>query len=125
MVIFARYFRVSHLVKKLFKHIVILLFLPVFGWAQLAELGLYGGTSNFVGDVGYGFIPKGYSAGLVFRYQFDERYGLRVQGTYGKVSAQDSDSPSKFKTNRNLEFESAIFEGALMIEFNFFKYITG
>jgi hypothetical protein len=125
MVIFARNFGVSHRVKKLFKHIVILMFLPVFGWAQLAELGLYGGTSNFVGDVGYGFIPKGYSAGLVYRYQFDERYGLRVQGTYGKISAQDSDSPAKYKTNRNLEFESSIFEGALMIEFNFFKYITG
>ena len=111
--------------KKLYKHIVILLFLPVFGWAQLAELGLYGGTSNFVGDVGFGFLPSGYSAGLVYRYQFDERYGLRLQGTYGKVSARDSDSPSKFKTNRNLDFESSIFEGALMIEFNFFKYITG
>ena len=93
--------------------------------AQLSEIGLYGGTSNFVGDVGNAFKPSGYSAGLIFRFQFDERYSIRFQGTYGFVQAYDSEASSDFKVNRNLEFESNIIEGAAIVEFNFFEFITG
>lgn len=118
-------FGYTSFVNKLFVHIVFAVLLPVFGSAQLAEIGVFGGASNFAGDVGYGFIPKGYAVGLVFRHQFDERYSLRVQGNYGQISANDADAMTKYKQNRNLEFQSDIWEGAFMIEFNFFKYITG
>lgn len=99
--------------------------LPIFGMAQLTEIGGYGGVSNFVGDVGNGFIPKGYSAGIIYRFQFDERYSIRAQAMFGKVSANDADASSDFKVNRNLTFESDILEVAIMGEFNFFEFITG
>jgi len=99
--------------------------LPIFGMAQLTEIGAFGGASNFVGDVGNGFIPKGYSAGIIYRFQFEERYSIRAQAMYGKISANDADASPAYKVNRNLNFESSVFEIAVMAEFNFFEFITG
>ncbi len=99
--------------------------LPIFAMAQLSELGVYGGISNFVGDVGNGFIPAGYSTGLIYRFQFNERYSIRAQAMYGKVIGNDAEAFSDFKINRNQNFESSIWELAIMGEFNFYEFITG
>lgn len=93
--------------------------------AQLSEVGVFGGTTLFMGDVGNAIMPQGYVVGGIYRFQFNEYYSVRFQGMYGKTAGQDAQATSDFKVNRNQSFESTIIEGAAMIEFNFFEYVTG
>ncbi|MCT4622419.1 MAG: DUF6089 family protein [Schleiferiaceae bacterium] len=111
--------------KRLILHTIFAFAFPLTMLSQLAEIGVQGGMSNFVGDVGNSFVPSGYNVGLIYRYQFDERYALRFHGMYGEISGYDNQATSDFKKNRNLDFQSSIWEGAALVEFNFFEYVTG
>lgn len=95
--------------------------------AQLTEIGIGAGGTQFLGDVGnYGpTLPQEFYAGAEFRYQFDEHYAIRVSGNYGKLSADDAYSSLDYRLDRNQAFRSSIFEGAMIFEFNFLPYITG
>lgn len=95
--------------------------------AQYSELGVFGGMSHFIGDVGhYGIhLPQGYSTGIFFRNQFNEYYSIRGQFMYGLVANDDALSNLAYRQNRNLNFQSTIYEGAIILEFNFFEYETG
>lgn len=95
--------------------------------AQYSELGVYGGGSHFIGDVGnYGIhLPQGYSTGLIFRNQFNDYYSVRAHFMYGTISNNDKFSSLDYRNVRNLNFASEIFEGALIMEFNFFEFETG
>jgi len=95
--------------------------------AQYSEVGAFGGASHFIGDVGnYSFhAPQGYAVGLFFRYNFDRHWALRAQFNYGYIGNADSLSNWSSRVNRNLHFESPIWEGALLVEFNFLEYEPG
>ncbi len=95
--------------------------------AQYSEVGVFGGASNFIGDVGnYSIhVPQGYAAGLFFRYNFDRHWALRAQINYGYIRNADSLSNWPSRVNRNLHFESPIWEGAIIAEFNFLEYEPG
>lgn len=96
-------------------------------WGQYSEVGVFGGGTNFIGDVGdYGFhIPKDFAYGGFYRYNFDRHWALRASINYGRVRNADSLSSYDYRVNRNLSFESSILEGSLMLEFNFLEYETG
>jgi hypothetical protein len=100
---------------------------PVLVQAQLAELGVFAGGTHFLGDVGNQSIhlPQGWVTGMSFRYQFNEHYGLRFQGCIGELRNDDALSGWVSKQERNLSFRTPIWEAAVLIEFNFFEYITG
>ncbi|HCQ15420.1 MAG TPA: hypothetical protein DIU20_04105 [Cryomorphaceae bacterium] len=109
----------------IFKILLASLWLPAYG--QYTEVGLFGGGSNFIGDVGdYGIhIPKGYAVGGFVRYNFNERWALRLQFNYGYIANEDSSSSFGYRLNRNLHFRSHILEGSLMGEFNFLDFEPG
>lgn len=106
-------------------YIIAFMLFPLVAFSQLAEIGVFGGTTLFMGDVGHPVKPKGYVVGGIYRFQFDEYYALRFHGMYGKTAGYDAEATSDFKINRNQSFESDLIEGAVLIEFNFFEYITG
>lgn len=112
---------------KLFIFKILLLFICLRSNAQYSEVGIFGGGSHFIGDVGhYGLhVPKGYGAGVFFRYNFDRRWSLKVQANYGYIRNEDSTSGIASRVNRNLHFESTIIEGSITAEFNFFEYEPG
>lgn len=95
--------------------------------AQYSEVGLFVGGTNFIGDVGdYGFhLPKGPAAGIFYRYSFNDHWALRVQGNYGQITNGDSLSDFAERINRNLSFRSEIWEGNVMLEFNFLPFDPG
>ena len=110
------------------KALVIILFaFSTASFGQLAELGLFGGATNFMGDVGPSglYPPQGWVAGLNFRYQFNEHYGVRLSGNYGTVAADDANSNWESRQDRNLSFQSTLWEASIMMEINFFDYVTG
>lgn len=95
--------------------------------AQYSEIGLFGGGTNFIGDVGdYDFhLPKDFAAGIFYRYNFNNHWAIRVQGNYGRVRNADSLSDYADRLNRNLSFESEIWEGYAALEFNFLEFEPG
>src|SRR5690606_6961176 len=95
--------------------------------AQYSEIGVFGGGTNFIGDVGdYDFhLPKDFSAGIFYRYNFNRHWAIRVQANYGRIRNADSLSDYVDRLNRNLSFESEIWEGYAALEFNFLEFEPG
>jgi hypothetical protein len=92
---------------------------------QVSELGITGGVSYYVGDLNplrhypANTHPAG---GILYRYNFDPRYALRVQGLYTRLEAYDSDADDPLQQRRNLGFRTNLFEAAALLEINFLKF---
>lgn len=93
------------------------------GW----ELGGWIGGSNYFGDLNTNYrLNRAHpAAGILTRYNFNDRLALRIGASYGKISATDADSKNEFERRRNLSFRSNIVDGAMLLEFNFMPYMHG
>lgn len=91
------------------------------------EIGLFGGGTNFIGDVGnYGIhTPQGGVIGVYFRHQFNYHYAIRGQFSFGRIANDDALSDMPDRVFRNLHFRSNIYEGIVVGEVNFFEYLPG
>lgn len=106
--------------------ILSLLFPSLATKAQVSELGITGGLTYYIGDLNtkhYYNAKPGF--GLVYRYNFNERYAFRLQGLYSRLEAFDSDSPDPNAQYRNLSFTTSLIEVAGLLEINFFPYRAG
>jgi hypothetical protein len=92
-----------------------------------SELGVLLGGSYYIGDLNQfrHFHRTQPAAGLIYRYTYHTRLALRANLTYGKVMASDADASQAINQNRNLSFESNIFEVAGGIEFNYMPFFLG
>lgn len=93
--------------------------------AQRNEIGVFMGTSYYLGDLNPSkhFLLCKPAAGIIYRYDFNERWALKISGLYGTVEGDDA--VAKFNEERNLSFKSGIFEVSPQLELNFLPYITG
>lgn len=95
--------------------------------ASRSELGFMLGASTYLGDLNQ-FIPfkRAHPAGgIVYRYNVNPRMAIRLNATYGKVSAVDAESSEALNRSRNLSFYSDIYEVAGGVEFNYFPFQLG
>ncbi len=95
--------------------------------AQFSEFGLMGGVSYYMGDLNpetpfKQVMPAG---GIFYKYNFNERFSVRGAFTLGYLKGYDSKSKVASQLERNLNFESWIYDFAITGEFNFFKYAPG
>ncbi len=92
--------------------------------AQLYELGVLAGGSNYVGDVGREFYiyPSNYFVGGIFKHNVNKRFALRLAGTYTELKANDKQAFSKVRRDRGYKFSNRIFEASAGIEFNYWKF---
>ena len=91
--------------------------------AQGLEVGLFGGGSNYNGDlsdVRVNLSETHPAFGGFLRYNFTQRFALRLGLTYGQVSESDANSIIDYRKIRNLSFRSNIYEAALLAEVNLF-----
>lgn len=88
------------------------------------ELGGWLGSSFYFGDLNTTLrIQKpGLALGVLGKYNFNSRISIRTSFNYGHVGADDATSTNNFEHNRNLSFESNIFDFTNVIEFNFFRF---
>jgi len=95
--------------------------------AQHFEAGVVFGTSGYSGDL----ISRGFPqyiqslrlAGGVFgRYNFNDHFSARAGVNIGSISGSDFKGKEEFEVNRQLEFESSLFEANLLAEFNILGY---
>ena len=113
--------------------LTILFILPFLVCAQQSnfrsksELGFMIGGSYYIGDLNQykHFYNTQLAGGLVYRYNVHSRLSIRGNFNYGKVKASDADSKLNIMQNRNLNFESKIFELAGGVEFNYFPFRIG
>lgn len=89
------------------------------------ELGGWLGTSLYFGDLNTNINLKnpGLALGLLAKYNYNSRVSLRAGLSYANVSANDAESDNNFQRNRNLSFESTIWDMTAGVEFNFLPLI--
>lgn len=95
------------------------------GYVHLGEFGVTLGAGHYFGDLNTrgGLQRPKPALGIFFRKQFGNYVGLRVAGRYTQVSYSDIYSKNDYQRNRNLSFNSEIFEFAVQGDFNFFKFV--
>lgn len=91
------------------------------------EVGLWLGGGHYFGDLNttYRIDRPGLAAGLVGRYNFNNRLSFKMTAGYGRLEAWDADSENPFQLARNLSFRSDVIDGSFQIEFNFLPYVHG
>jgi len=96
-----------------------------FLFSQHSELGIFGGTSYYVGELNPSvqIINEVRPAvGIFYRKNLGYRYSIRVGANYGKLSASDKLNSGELSKFRELSFSSSVIEGYTTLEFNFLPY---
>ncbi|HEV9035613.1 MAG TPA: DUF6089 family protein [Puia sp.] len=94
--------------------------LPLFAHAQW-NVNLYGGFSNYIGDLQsspYTTKQSNGSFGAGIQYDLSSHISLLSNLTYGRISAADGYSNQADLRARNLNFESVIKEWNVLAEYN-------
>lgn len=95
--------------------------------ASRSELGFMLGGTYYTGDMNQ-FMPfknTHLAGGIIYRYNVHSRLSLRGTFLYGKLSGDDSESREALNRDRNLSFQTNIFELAGGLEFNYFPFQLG
>jgi hypothetical protein len=89
------------------------------------EVGLFIGDSYYLGDLNpdVHFRMAQLAYGVVGRYNFDDRWSIKLGVTRGEVKGNSG--KTNFLPGRDLNFVSPITDFSVMGEFNFFPYFTG
>src|SRR6186713_1250783 len=107
------------------KKILVLFFCLVFQNvlnAQINELGVFLGGSNFIGDVGKtNYIsPNELAIGIIYKWNKSPRHSYRFSYMQSTISGNDLDSEVPGRNLRGYSFKNNIKELTAGMEFNFF-----
>lgn len=95
---------------------------------QTGEIGISFGAAHYFGDLNpdsHLNRPKP-SVSVFFRKQYGNYVALRVAGHFAQLGYSDIyNTQNQFELQRNLSFNTNIFELAVQGDFNFFKYVPG
>lgn len=87
------------------------------------NVNLYGGFSNYIGDLqhrAYSTVESNGSFGAGLQYDLSGHFSVLSNLTYGKLSASDARDTKTANRARNLSFETRIGEWNLLLEYNLF-----
>ncbi|GAA4050352.1 DUF6089 family protein [Flavobacterium chungnamense] len=92
--------------------------------AQIHEVGVFLGGSNYIGEVGKANYvnPNELAYGLIYKWNKSPRHSWRISYTQSKITANDLDSEVPGRYKRGYDFENSIKELSLGLEFNFFDF---
>ena len=104
--------------------VVLSLFFYLTSNAQINEIGVFAGGSNFIGDVGTTqyIHPNSPALGLIYKWNKTPRHSWRFSLIRSKITAKDVESDDLRRQLRGYEFENSITELSGGIEFNFFDF---
>lgn len=113
---------IFRLMKKIFLFIFILGLTKLN--AQIHEVGLFVGGSNYIGDVGKtNYIdPNELAYGIIYKWNKSPRHAWRISYVQSKITANDLDSDAPGRYKRGYNFENNIKEISVGMEFNFFEF---
>lgn len=92
--------------------------------AQINEIGIFAGGSNYVGDIGseYYINPNDFMGGIIYKYNLNPRMALRGTFTYAQVTANDANATNNARQERGLRFSNTLKELAVGLEYSYFEY---
>ncbi|NMH27446.1 type IX secretion system protein PorG [Flavobacterium silvaticum] len=92
--------------------------------AQIYEIGIFAGASNYIGDVGATTYirPNEPAFGALFKWNRSPRHSWRISYTQTTLSADDRDSDTQARQQRGLKFKNDMKELSLGLEFDFFDF---
>lgn len=92
--------------------------------AQIHEIGVFVGGSNYVGDIGpTTYInPNEMAYGLLYKWNKSPRHAWRFSYTKTKLAADDKNATTGARKQRNFSFENSFHEVSAGLEFNFLKF---
>lgn len=92
--------------------------------AQIHEIGVFVGGSNFIGDVGSTtyISPNEPAIGILYKWNKSPRHSYRFSYTQSKITANDRDSEEAGRNQRGYRFENSAKEFSAGLEFNFFDF---
>lgn len=112
---------------KKFSPYCLLLLLFVLGktaFGQIHEIGVWGGITNYFGDLNtktsFKYVRPG--GGIFYAYNIKYRGSWRTSFSYGMAEFRDDAVKEGWNQQRNLSFRTNIFDLTSIITFNFFKY---
>lgn len=110
---------------------IILFLLPLLVCSQQQrtrhQIGVLLGADYYLGELNqqHFYNPKFAFGAFYRRSHTNQRIAQRLNFTYGQLEAFDSDSDNPYYINRNLMFNSKIWELGYIVEINFKKYDVG
>jgi hypothetical protein len=109
------------------KKILVLFFCLIFQnvlIAQINEIGVFLGGSNFIGDVGKTthVSPNKLAIGILYKWNKSPRHSYRFSYTQSTSSGNDLDSDVPGRVERGYKFKNEIKEFSAGLEFNFFDF---
>ncbi len=95
-----------------------------FSKAQIHEIGVFLGGSNYVGDIGATtyLIPNEFAFGAIYKWNKSTRHSWRASYMQSKITGNDEKADAKNRNQRGYNFENSVKELSLGLEFNFFEF---
>ncbi|RED21949.1 hypothetical protein BD847_3438 [Flavobacterium cutihirudinis] len=92
--------------------------------AQINEIGVFLGGSNFIGDVGSTTYinPNKPAFGVLYKWNKSPRHAYRFSYTQSTIAGNDIDSDETGRNKRQYRFENNVKELSAGLEFNFFDF---
>lgn len=92
--------------------------------SQINEIGVFGGGSNFIGDVGAtDYInPNAPSLGIIYKWNKSKRHSWRASIIYSDLKSYDSKSDDPRRKQRDYDFDSNLLELSAGLEFTFLDF---
>jgi hypothetical protein len=92
--------------------------------AQIHEVGVFVGVSNFVGDVGRTdyIYPNKPAIGIIYKWNKSPRHSYRFSYTQTNLRGNDVVSKEASRYLRGYSFDNSVKEVSLGLEFNFFDF---
>ena len=92
--------------------------------AQIHEIGVFLGGSNFVGDVGSTtyIAPEKFAFGILYKWNKSPRHSYRFSYTQSTISGNDAQSDESSRNKRGFSFDNNVKEISAGLEFNFFDF---
>lgn len=92
--------------------------------AQIHEIGIFFGGSNYIGDVGVTtyIYPNELASGLLYKWNRSPRHSFRFAYTQSRISSNDADSKEVARYQRGYSFSNKIREISAGLEFNFLNF---
>ena len=92
--------------------------------AQINEIGIFLGGSNFIGDVGATdyISPNQLAIGGLYKWNRSKRHSYRASLIFSELEGIDTNSDDPRRVQRGYEFSSKITEISLGMEFTFLDF---
>lgn len=92
--------------------------------AQIYEVGVFAGGSNFIGDVGATdyIAPNQAAFGALFRWNRSTRHSFRASLIFTDLKGVDAKSDDPRRKQRGYEFDTSILELSAGMEFTFLDF---